>query len=163
VADPHRLGRVRRDGLVVLLVIAIGIAVAAVASHDTHRRWYSSGDSACGPPGMVRVAGRVTPVGERDGDLVRTARTVHVRVGARIDVHMVEDALSSTDAPDIPLPSSTNTIVLQRVGHDTGGATATYRALEQGVATLMSATRFCSSDQSNSVKRCPVLHVIVTN
>jgi hypothetical protein len=144
--------------------VLIAVAVAALAGCGARPWWYSSGESGCGLPGLIRADGHVSAIGNCAGELSRSARTVSVRVGAEIDVHMTPEG-TSAGTPDVPLPTSTNSEVLRATDPGGRGPTTTYRAVGPGKATLMSTTIFCTSDHTlpPTPKPCPVIDVIVSN
>jgi hypothetical protein len=155
---------VRKVAALTLTMASIVVAVVLlVVSMRTHPWWYESGDSACGNPGMIRVDGQVTNLGGCDGNLAR-ARTVSVRRGARIDIHMIEQDTSAGFQPVIPLPTSTNIKALRLVSHSNGRAGASYLAVGPGSATLVSTTQFCDRGRTRQeLAPCPVIRVLVTS
>ena len=105
---------------------------------------------------MVRIAGRVLGVGDCAGLFLVPADKVTVRVGAQIEVHMMELT------PVFTLPTSSGPSVLQRVAVSPDGVTGTYRALRPGRAVLITVAWCVVAKTSQEIKgRCPVLAVTV--
>jgi hypothetical protein len=87
-----------------------------------------------------------------------------MRVGQNLDLHMTTDEANRDDAPDVSLPTSTNSDVLQATAGSASGPLTSYRAVGPGRSTLVSTTIFCSRDHSTPATptSCPVIHVVVT-
>jgi hypothetical protein len=155
-AEPHTAAALTLTRASVLLAV-----VLLIVSMRNHPWWYQAGDSACDNPGMVKVDGRVTTLGGCDGNLA-DSRTVSVRPGSQIKIHMAEDESSSGLQPDVPLPSSSN-ITAVRLDGDIHGGNATYLAVGQGSATLLSTTQYCDRGRAKQrLAPCAVIHILVT-
>lgn len=148
-----------------LLLALTGVA-AGLTGCSSQQPWWSmgTGTSACGFPAFYRVVGQVAPAGDCAGNLYDPAVAVTLKVGQQVDVHMTEEetARSSELVPMFPVPTSSDSTVLQRMA---GGdnATATYRAEAPGTAQLLSPSTFCTDAGTGrqSSRPCPVLTVTV--
>jgi hypothetical protein len=126
------------------------------ASVISSGNWWQWGGVNCFPPAMVRVADRVSPVGDCAGLLVVPAKNVTLRVGEELEVHMFVIAAGFTS------PGSSAPAVLRRVAVGPEGATSAYLGMHPGHAMLVSHGQ-CVGIRINGeiVGRCPVLDVTV--
>jgi hypothetical protein len=124
------------------------IAVMATPAWWKHDPW-----TFCDSPALVRVSGRVRPVGDCGGLLIIPSDAMSLRAGQRIDVHIL----------DVSLPRSSDRAVLTQITVSPDGATGTYQALRPGHATLISATGWCVGLKVNGEIKgnCPFLDVTV--
>jgi hypothetical protein len=124
-----------------------------IAVMATSAWWKSHATTNCGSPALVRVSGRVELVGDCAGLLLIPADAMTLRVGQRIDVHVL----------DVSLPRSSDRAVLAQITVSPDGATGTYQALRPGHATLISAAGWCVGPKvKGEIKgSCPFLVVTV--
>jgi hypothetical protein len=104
-------------------------ASPTIAVVTTSAWWKPDPAPFCDSPALVRVSGRVGPVGDCDGFLIIPPDAMTLRAGQRIDVHIL----------DVSLPRSSDRAVLAQITVSPDGATGTYQALRPGRATLISA------------------------
>jgi hypothetical protein len=128
-------------------------ASSAIAVMATSAWWKPDPAPNCGSPALVRVSGRVELVGDCAGLLIIPADAMTLRVGQRIDVHVL----------DVSLPRSSDRAVLAQIAGSPNGATGTYQALRPGYARLVSAVGWCVGLQvKGEIKgSCPLLDVTV--
>jgi hypothetical protein len=129
---------------------AVSPAIAVMA---TPAWWKPDTATNCGSPALVRVSGRVELVGDCAGLLIIPADAMTLRVGQRIDVHVL----------DVSLPRSSDRAVLAQITVSPDRATGTYQALRPGHATLISAAGWCVGLKvKGEIKgSCPFLDVTV--
>lgn len=147
------------------------VVVSGLVAGCGSRPWWQGaedlGVSSCGLPAMVRVAGRVMPVGTCAGSFVIPAEKATLHVGEEIDVHMTEEPASASGnllVPVYPLPHSSGVSVLKRTATSPDMATATYIAEHPGHAMLISRAACVRSrpiEQYRDSVDCPVLNVTV--
>ena len=150
---------------------AIGLAASAVmvtacASTGTPSPWWhQTGQSGCGPPARIRVAGQVTWLGNCATNFLTTAVKVTVHVGQDIDVHMLEESTGYTGThfvPIFPLPYSSQPSVVARTTISTDKATGTYTARRPGHATLFTtANCLAARSQQQTHGKCLALDITV--
>ncbi len=140
-SGPHRAGAGRPA------------ASPAIAVVTTSAWWRPYPAGNCGGPAFARVSDRVELVGDCAGLLVIPADAMILRVGQRIDVHVL----------DVSLPRSSDRAVLAQIAVSPDGATGTYQALRPGHATLISAAGWCVGLKvKGQIKgNCPFLEVAV--
>ncbi len=120
--------------------------------------WWPTSVTWCSTPAWYRVHERVRSVGSCAGLLVDPAQSLRLKVGDEIDVHMATAAGQPLD----PLPDSSKTSILVREP-TADAATATYRAVAPGRATLVTARAFClHAGDRQTVGPCPLLAVAVS-
>jgi hypothetical protein len=138
---PHRSGDIRPA------------ASPAIAVVTTSAWWKPYPAVNCGSPALARVSGRVESVGDCAGLLLIPADAMTLRVGQRIDVHVL----------DVSLPRSSDRAVLAQITISPDGATGTYQALRPGRATLISAAGWCVGLKVKGEinGNCPVFDVTV--
>jgi len=131
---------------------AVARVVTLPALGRTHW-WYGSGGypdgrSHCGAPAAIRVAGVVSHIGDC-ADLFVPGRTVHLRVGAALDIHVLDPR---------SLPRS-STPALEKVAVSPDGATARYVGVRAGTAELVtSADCLYHGDETAG---CEALSVVI--
>ncbi len=166
--SPDPSPTLRHRGAVLLLTFPV-VVLTGCSSPTGTTSWWSqgSGASACRFPAWYRVAGgSVQPAGDCAGDLYDPAVVLTMRVGQQLDVHMTEEdnPRSSGLVPVYPVPTSSDPHILRRVATD-GDATASYRALAPGTASLLSPDPFCTETTTTpfrqSSRPCPVVTVSV--
>ena len=140
-SGPHRFGASRPA------------ASPAIAVVTTSAWWKPYPAPNCGSPALARVSGRVELAGDCAGLLVIPAGAMTLRVGQRIDVHVL----------DVSLPRSSDRAVLAQITISPDGATGTYQALRPGRATLISAAGWCVGLKvKGEIKgNCPVFDITV--
>ena len=128
-------------------------ASPSIAVVTTLAWWKPDPTPFCDNPALVRVSGRVGGVGDCDGLLIIPPVATTLRVGQRIDVHIL----------DVSLPGSSEPAVLAQMTVSPDGATGTYQALRPGHATLISAVGWCVGLKiTGEIKgNCPFLDVTV--
>jgi hypothetical protein len=128
-------------------------ASPAIAVVTTSPWWRPYPVPNCGSPALARVSGRIELVGDCAGLLIIPAGAMTLRVGQRIDVHVL----------DVSLPHSSDRAVLTQITVSPNGTTGTYQALRPGHATLISAAGWCVGlTVKGDIKgSCPFLDVTV--
>ena len=136
------------------------VTLSLLTSCGGHPWWYRGGESACGTPVMMRVAGHVEGVGDCAANLSIPPTSVTLAVGQRLDLRVVVDESST---PIIALPVPTDTHVLRLIKRSRDSAGATYEALATGSADLVSSRASCVDRASHKQTRgsCVVVRVTV--
>jgi hypothetical protein len=126
--------------------------------------WGSYGGSYCAAPAAYRVSGRVGGIGSCVGVLFDPGGvTITLAVGQVLDLHMTV----ARNSPFYPLPWSTSPTVIN-IEATSDAATATYRALSPGTATLrtigncVSNTNTPTASGGEFIGPCPVAEIHVT-
>jgi hypothetical protein len=125
--------------------------------------WQTSGVSACGIPIVYRLdEGPRTDVGNCAAVLLKPAPEVTMRVGQEVDLHITTE--TSSGQPIYQPPRSSDSGVLAMIDSADKGATAEYRAIGTGTATL-TTTGLCLDSRTlkESDGSCPVISVTVTD
>lgn len=128
-------------------------ASPTIAVLATSAWWKRDPWTFCDSPALVRVSGRLRPVGDCGGLLIIPPDAMTLHAGQRIDVHILT----------VSLPRSSDRAVLAQITVSPDGATGTYQALRPGHAKLISAGGGCVGLKvSGEIKgNCPFLNVTV--
>jgi hypothetical protein len=126
--------------------------------------WWRSrnpGSSSCGIAAELRAHDRVLSLGDCAALLTLPAPLIRLRVGATVDVHILQEQSEHGDVPIFSLPQPSDH-VLKMVGRSKDGATGEYRAVAAGLGRLISPNAECLATTAKEIKGCALVRIQVT-